>query len=104
MQTVQTVHPSSIKLPAQLKKDIETLARRDNITPHAYMLNALLEKTQHQRLRDQFAQDAQQVESETLTAGSAYHFDDVRAYLLARQADKNTPRPALKPFKNATSV
>lgn len=98
MQVSDKVHPSSIKLPAQLKKDIEALAQRDNITPHAYMLNALLEKTQHQRLRDQFAQDAQQAESDTLAAGSAYHFDDVRTYLLTRQSNKNTPKPALKPF------
>lgn len=98
MQATQTVHPSSIKLPIQLKKDIEALAQRDNITPHAYMLNALLEKTQHQRLRDQFAQDAQQAEIDTLAASSAYHFDDVRAYLLARQTDKKTSRPALKPL------
>lgn len=104
MQATPAVHPSSIKLPMQLKKDIEALAKRDNITPHAYMLNALLEKTQHQRLRDQFAQDAQQAESDTLAAGSAYHFDDVRAYLLARQSDKNTPRPALKPLNPVRSV
>jgi predicted transcriptional regulator len=104
MQATQTVHPSSIKLPIQLKKDIEALALRDNITPHAYMLNALLEKTQHQRLRDQFVQDAQQAENDTLAAGSAYHFDDVRAYLLARQAVKNTPRPALKPLNPVRSV
>jgi predicted transcriptional regulator len=98
MQATQNVHPSSIKLPIQLKKDIEALAQRDNITPHAYMLNALLEKTQHQRMRDQFAKDALQAENDTLAAGSAYHFDDVRTYLLARQTDKNTPKPALKPF------
>lgn len=104
MQVSQAVYPSSIKLPAQLKKDIEALAQRDNITPHAFMLNALLEKTQHQRLRDQFSQDAQQTENDTLTAGSAYHFDDVRAYLLARQTDKNTPRPALKPLNTVRSV
>lgn len=94
MPVLDKVHPSSIKLPAQLKKDIDELARRDNITAHAYMLNALLEKTQHQRLRDQFAQDAQLAEDETIASGSAYHFDDVRAYLLARQTDRNAPRPA----------
>lgn len=95
MQVSGKIHPSSIKLPAQLKKDIDELARRDNITAHAYMLNALLEKTQHQRARGQFAQDAQLAEDETIAAGSAYHFDDVRAYLVARQQDKKTPRPAV---------
>ncbi len=92
---------TSIKLPAELKAQIEETAKKTGLSAHAFMVKTLADATQRHRLKEQFQQDAIDSLEEVQASGLAYDWDEVKAYLKARAIDRSTPRPPLRPWHGA---
>ena len=92
--------PTSLKLPAQVKAQIDAAARADGLTPHAYMVRVLQQEAERRQQRAQFQQDALAALEEAQRIG-AHDLDDVKAYFAARKAGQNPPPPPLKPLHRA---
>ena len=84
---------TSLKLPDDLKRRIETLAVSARTSPHAFMVDALLRETERLELRARFAADAAASETATLASGKAIPLDAAFDYLQARIAGQTTRRP-----------
>jgi predicted transcriptional regulator len=95
---------TSIKLPAELKAQIDETAQRAGISAHAFMVKTLADATARARLREQFQQDSLEALREVEDSGLAYDFDDVREYFVKRAAWRHgegpePQRPPLKPWR-----
>ena len=73
--------PTSLKLPAALKTQLEIDAQKAGISLHAFMVQTLAESVQRTRLREAFAQDSQAALSDMKASGLGYELGNVRAYL-----------------------
>ena len=78
--TVPQSKPTSLKLPAALKTQLEMDAQKAGISLHAFMVQTLAESVQRTRLREAFAQDSQAALSDMKTSGVGYELGSVRAY------------------------
>lgn len=96
MQATEKPVPTSLKLPAAVKREIDEAARAAGTSPHAYMIDVLQKAVERQRLRDQFQRDALEAEREMLEVGG-HDWEDVKAYFAARRRGENPPPPPLKP-------
>ena len=90
--TVPQSKPTSLKLPAALKTQLELDAQKAGISLHALMVQTLAESVQRTRLREAFAQDSQAALSDLKTRGLGYERGSVRAYF----ADLSRHRKGLK--------
>ena len=93
--------PSSttLKLPEALKARIATLAQAEGKTPHAYMVEALLEKAARAERRREYLAAGTAALHEYERTGIAYAMEDVERYILGIAAGKKPSRP--KPAKVA---
>ena len=96
--TEKTV-PTSIKLPASVKAQIDASARKAGVSAHAFMVKTLSDATQRSRLREQFHLDSVTSFEEVQATGLAYDWEEVKTYLKARAKDRSTPRPPLRPWR-----
>ena len=96
MQAAEKPVPTSLKLPAAVKRDIDEAARAAGTSSHAYMIDVLQKAVERQKLRDQFLQDALDAEQEMLRTGLGHRWEDVRAYFaqMAEFRAGRAPRPA----------
>lgn len=72
--------PTSLKLPAALKTQLEEDAQRAGLSLHAFMLQTLADSVRRTRLREAFTRDSMTALSDMKTSGSGYELDNVRAY------------------------
>ncbi|MFZ2901424.1 MAG: hypothetical protein WA012_00475 [Rhodoferax sp.] len=72
--------PTSLKLPAALKTQLEHDAQRAGLSLHAYMLQTLADSVRRTRLREAFTRDSMEALSDMETSGSGYELGNVRAY------------------------
>jgi predicted transcriptional regulator len=84
---------TTLKLPDQLKARIAALAREQDKTPHAFMVEAIAEQTERAERRHGFVTAALNAEREVAEDGAAYDADDVFAWLRARVAGTQPRRP-----------
>ena len=75
---------TSLKIPEDLKRRIERLARAVNKTPHAFMVEALAREAERSELRARFAEEAASSEAEALASGKAFELAATFDYLAAR--------------------
>jgi predicted transcriptional regulator len=94
-----TVVATSLKLPAALKKRLESVARDSGLTPHAVMVAAIEQHVIDAEKYRQFVADAEAADTQMQKSGKGYDFDEVRAYLEARFAGKRVRRPRLKAWR-----
>ena len=95
MSAVEKAVPTSLKLPASVKQDIDEAARAAGVSPHAYMVDVLRTEAARARQREQFQRDAQEALDEMQATGMGHDWEDVKAYF-ARMADYRAgrgPRP-----------
>jgi len=78
--TVPLSKPTSLKLPAALKTQLEMDAQKAGISLHAFMVQTLAESVHRTRLREAFAQDSQAALSDMKASGLGYELGSVRAY------------------------
>ena len=90
--TVPQSKPTSLKLPAALKTQLEVDALKAGVSLHAFMVQTLAESVQRTRLREAFAQDSQAALSDMKTRGLGYELGGVRGYF----ADLSGHRKGLK--------
>jgi predicted transcriptional regulator len=84
----------SLKLPDDLKRRIERLARAANKSPHAFMIEALAREAQRSELRAQrFADAAARSEQEALSSEKAFELAAAFDYLAARASGAKPRRP-----------
>jgi predicted transcriptional regulator len=88
-------HPTSLKIPSELKDRIDRLAKEGEESPHALMVRALEAAVDSMERRRAFYRDADEADREMLETGMGYAFDDVATYLRAKVAGKKAKRPKL---------
>lgn len=91
------ISATSLKLPAELKSELEKLARRSGQSTHAVMVRALSEHVEAARRYRGFLDDAQRANLAMLESGEGYDAGDVHGYILAKARGEKTKRP--KPVK-----
>ena len=72
--------PTSLKLPAALKTQLDDDAKKAGISLHAYMVQTLADSARRTRLREAFTQDSLTALGDMKTSGSGYELGNVRAY------------------------
>ncbi|MBE0472940.1 hypothetical protein [Rhodoferax sp.] len=87
--------PTSLKLPAALKEQLEDVAHSAGLSLHAFMIQALADSVQRTRLREAFAQDSMAALRDMKTSGVGYELDDVRAHFseLSSYRKGRQPKP-----------
>ena len=78
--TVPQSKPTSLKLPAALKNQLEMDSQKAGISLHAFMVQTLAESVHRTRLREAFTQDSQAALSDMKASGVGYELGSVRAY------------------------
>ena len=76
-------HPTSLKLPAALKAQLEIDAKNAGLSLHAFMVQTLADSVRQTRLRESFTLDSATALRDMKASGSGYEVDDVRAYFSA---------------------
>ncbi len=95
---------TSLKLPAELKAQIDETARKTGMTAHAYMVKALTDTARRAQQREQFQQDSLDALAEVERTGLAHTLEDVEHYFeqraLWRKGLAAEPaKPPLKPWR-----
>jgi hypothetical protein len=72
--------PTSLKLPAALKTQLEINAQNAGISLHAFMVQTLADSVHRTRLRQAFVQDSQTAVDDMKASGLGYELGDVRTY------------------------
>jgi predicted transcriptional regulator len=72
--------PTSLKLPAALKTQLEINAQNAGVSLHALMVQTLAESVHRTRLREAFIQDSQAALSDMKASGLGYELGQVRTY------------------------
>ena len=96
MATLSTASkPTSLKLPAALKTQLEQEAQRAGLSLHAFMVETLADSVRRTGLRDVWAQDSINALSDMTASGSGHELGDVRAYFskLARHRQRLQAKP-----------
>ena len=96
---MSTPSPTTIKLPAALKKRIASLVKRTGQSVHGFMLEAIAEKTEFAEKRRLFVEDALEAEREMEASGLAYDAEDVHHYLRELSQGKQPKRPRPKSWR-----
>lgn len=77
---MSTTVATSLKLPSELKAAIDEDARRQGLSPHAYMVKTLADAAERAQLREQFTQDALAALDDMERTGLGHDWEDVQAY------------------------
>lgn len=77
---------TNLELPLALKARIDETARKAGLSPHAFMLQALVAAIEHADLREPFQRDAQDAQAGMKASGSGHELSTVRDYF-TRLAD-----------------
>lgn len=88
---------TSLKLSRALKEKVGKLAQSVAQTPHAYMVEAISQKTERDEKREAFIKAALDSAEETKGTGLAYAHDDVWDYILRKARGQKARKP--KPIK-----
>lgn len=87
---------TTIRLPEDLKARVATAAKRSGTTAHAFILEAIAEKTQQAELRADFDAIAEQRYANIVTSSKTISWTEMRKYLEARVAGESAKRPVAR--------
>jgi len=82
-----------IRLPEALKARVNEVAQRSGMTPHAYILDAIAEKTAESERQANFDAEAEQRYVKVVATGETIPWAEMRAYLEARVAGDSLAKP-----------
>jgi predicted transcriptional regulator len=87
--------PTSLKLPAELKAQIDETARKAGVSAHAFMVKTLADATARAQQREQFQQDSVDALREMKETGLGHSLEDMREYfaLLGAYRKGQGPKP-----------
>lgn len=88
---------TSLKLPDDIKQRAAAAARRQGVTAHAFMVDAISVATAAAEQRARFVAEAKAARKALLKSGEGFDADEVHAYLRTRvrgaKAKALEPRP-----------
>lgn len=87
---------TTIRLPEELKQRVASAAERAGLTPHAFILDAIAEKTEDAERRNEFRETAEQRYAEIAATGQAIPWHEMQAYLKGRLRGEAPPRPVAR--------
>jgi predicted transcriptional regulator len=90
---------TSLKLPDELKLRVNALAAQAKKSPHAYMVDLIVEETARAEKRQAFIQSALEAKKDFDETRMAYDGDEVMHYYRAKIQGIELPKPALKKYK-----
>ena len=98
MEAAEKPVPTSLKLPAHVKQQIDAAARADGQTPHAWMVAVLQDAAERRPPREQVQQGSLDGLREAERQG-AHDSADPKAYFAARRRGESPSPPPLKPLR-----
>ena len=87
---------TSLKLSEELKQRVVAIAERQDVSPHAFMINAIEQAATAAERRAAFVGEAQAAREQMLATGKGYDAKEVHAYLKARIAGAKVAKPMNK--------
>lgn len=84
---------TTIRLSEELKARVSAAAKRAGTTAHGFILEAIAEKTALDERRAGFREEAEDRYARMIASGEAIAWDDMKNYLKAKIANKDTPLP-----------
>ncbi|MES2126859.1 MAG: hypothetical protein V4463_06270 [Pseudomonadota bacterium] len=90
---------TSLKLSDELKQRATSAAQEVGMSTHAFMVDAIRRAADAVEERAQFVAQALEAQVDMAETGLGYAADDVHAYLRARLADPEAPRPPAKAWR-----
>lgn len=84
---------TTIRLTEELKARVAAAAARTRTTAHAFILEAIAEKTANEERRAEFDAHAEERYTRVVASGMTIPWSDMRAYLQKRAAGKPATRP-----------
>jgi predicted transcriptional regulator len=85
--------PVSLRLPEDVKKRVEKLAKAQDVTPHGFMLDAIREKLAAEEARVAFHAEAKRRLERMKRTGAGIPAEEVFEYLRQRAAGGPVKRP-----------
>lgn len=83
----------SLRLPEKTKRRVEKLARAQDVTPHAFMVNAIEERLSAEEEHAAFLAEAERRAAEFRKTGKGIPAEEVFDYLRKRVQGKAAVRP-----------
>lgn len=90
---------TSLKLPDDVKKRAVAAARRQGVSPHAFMVAAIQSAAAAAEKRAEFVAAALSARNKTQKTGKGYDAAEVHAYLKQRAHGRPTTKPRPKPWR-----
>lgn len=87
---------TTIRLPEHLKTRVAAAARRSGTTAHAFILEAIAEKTSQAELRADFDAVAEARYADIVSSGNTIPWSEMRKYLEVRISGKPLKRPVAR--------
>ena len=84
---------TTIRLPPRLKSRVVAAARRTGTTPHSFILEAIVEKTDEAERRSDFHRIAEERYARIAATGKTIPWSKMRRYLEGRVGGKKARRP-----------
>lgn len=84
---------TSLKLPDSLRQRVLACAKDQGTSPHAFMVEAIEQAATLAEQRNAFIAEAQASLAQARETGEGYDAEEVHAYLKARLAGEDVPRP-----------
>jgi predicted transcriptional regulator len=90
---------TSLKLPEDVKELAQAAAKRQGVSTHSFMVDAIRTMANAAEKRAEFVADALAAEAEAIESGKAYVAEEVHAWLKARVKGKSVPKPRAKSWR-----
>ncbi len=87
---------TTIRLPEDLKTRVASAAKHAGTTPHAFILEAIAERTAQEERRTDFDAEAEARYAGIVASGKTIPWKDMRHYLEARMVGKPVKRPSAR--------
>jgi len=87
---------TTIRLSDELKQRIRLAAERSGTTTHGFILQAIVEKTEQEALRQDFNETANQRYADIVASGETIPWQEMRRYLEQSMEGKRPARPAAR--------
>lgn len=90
---------TSLKLPEDIKQLAAEAARRQGVSTHAFMVDAIRAAAVAGEKRAKFVADAVAARQDTLKSGKGFSATEVHRYMEGRVRGKAAPKPKVKRWR-----
>lgn len=96
---VTPMSTTSLKLPDDVKEQAAAAAKRQGVSPHAFMVEAIRSAAAAAEQRAEFVAGALSARKKMQNSGKGYRAAEVHAYLDRRAHGQSASRPKAKPWR-----